>query len=152
MFINDEENGYPVGTFKLNQKIYSIVNKRHMYRFRNKCAYCDSTGFVFIKGKKFECPECHNASRIHEVYEKVIDDKEYKVKSITTFTNNKGSFEIYATDSSGCGLIIQKHYDGSNTYFTNKEEAQAACDAFNKSNAVDIQMDMYKRAEIIGYL
>lgn len=52
MFLSDiDKIGYPVGTFKLGQKIYHIENKEHRFKFHKKCEYCESTGRVLIKGK-----------------------------------------------------------------------------------------------------
>ncbi len=52
MFLdNIDKVGYPVGTFKLGQKIYYIKDKEHNFKFHKKCEYCDNTGYILIKGK-----------------------------------------------------------------------------------------------------
>ena len=59
MYFSDlDKVGYPVGTFKLGQKIYHIKDKEHRFKFHKKCKYCESTGHVLIKGKEFICPAC----------------------------------------------------------------------------------------------
>ena len=56
MWTNDIlTKGYDVGTFKLGQLVYHIKNKRHMFKYKKECEYCDNTGKVNIKGKEFIC-------------------------------------------------------------------------------------------------
>lgn len=142
-----KDRGYETGTFKLGQTIYPIHNKVHRFHFHRKCEYCDSTGSILLKGKKFNCPECCGFSDCKEVVEKVLDEPE-KVKSIMSFKNRNKQLEIYTNDSSGNGLIIQKQDDGTNNYFASKEEAQEVCDKYNKENNVYLILDEYKRQEI----
>ena len=151
MFASDiTDCGYEAGTFKLGQTIYHTTIKTHRFRFHKKCTYCDSTGRVLVKGKEFKCPNCNGDMEWKEVDEKVIDNtySPLKIASIMTFKNDKQAIEIYANDSSGYGLMIQKSRDGENNYFATKEEAQYACDEYNKSNCVYTQLDEYKRREI----
>lgn len=149
MFLsNIDKVGYPVGTFKLGQKIYSVKNKEHRFKFHKKCEYCDSTGRVLIKGTEFTCPACKGGYIYKEVIEKIVDDYDIRIGSIISLKNKKNAYECYATGSEGCGLQIHRYYDGTNTYFGTKEEAQEACDKFNKENNVDLYLDEYNRASI----
>ena len=145
--------GYPVGTFSLGQKVYKITNRVHRFHFHKKCILCDDTGFVSIKGREFKCPACNNEYIHKEVIEWIIEnDYDVQVESIISLKNRNGTYEIYTTDSNGLGLQITKKRDGTNTYFGTKEEAQAACDKFNKENNVELYLDEYKRAELKGCL
>lgn len=149
MFLSDfDKVGYPVGTFELGQKIYGIKNKKHRFKFHRKCEYCNNTGLVLIKGREFECPACRGEYTYKEVTEKIIDDYDIRVQGVVTFKNKKNTYEIYATGSEGYGLQIQKCDDGINTYFGTKEEAQAACEKFNREHNVDLYLKKYEQASI----
>lgn len=40
MYFSDlDKVRYPVGTFKLGQKIYHIMDKKHRFKFHKKCEY-----------------------------------------------------------------------------------------------------------------
>lgn len=145
---NLEKVGYPVGTFKLGQKIYHIINKTHSFNLHKKCEYCNSTGYVLIKGKEFTCPACKGEHTYKEVIEKIVDDDDIRVRSIITFQNKKNAYEYYATGSNGCGLQIRRCDDGTNVYFETMEEAQEACEKFNKEHNVDLYLEEYERANI----
>ena len=140
--------GYPVGTFKLGQKIYHIMDKKHSFKFHKKCEYCDNTGYVSIKGRKFICPACKGEYTYKEIIEKIIDDYDIKIGSIITFQNKKGFYECYAIGSEGYGLQIHKCDDGSNMYFGTKEKAEEVCKKFNKEHNVDLYLEEYARASI----
>lgn len=149
MFLSDiDKIGYPVGTFKLGQKIYHIMNKEHRFKFHKKCEYCESTGRVSIKGKEFTCPSCKGEYVYKEVIEKIIDDFDIRVRSIISLSNKKNTYEYYATDSDGYGLQIYRCDDGTNTYFGTKEEAQEVCEKFNKEHNVDLYLEEYNRVTI----
>lgn len=149
MFLsNIDKVGYQVGTFKLGQKIYSIKDKKHRFKFRKRCEYCDSTGRVSIKGKEFICPACKGEYIYKEVIEKIIDDFNIRVRSIISLSNKKNTYEYYATGSDGYGLQIHRCDDGTNTYFGTKEEAQEACEKFNKEHNIDLYLEEYNRATI----
>lgn len=149
MFFGDiDKIGYPVGTFKLGQKIYHIKNKEHRFKFHKKCEYCESTGRVLIKGENFICPACKGEYIYKEIVEKIIDDYNIRIGSIISFQNKKNVYEYYATNSEGYGLQIHRCDDGSNTYFGTKEEAQEACEKFNKEHNVDLYLEEYNRASI----
>lgn len=149
MFPNNiDKVGYPVGTFKLGQKIYHIRDKEHNFKFHKKCEYCDNTGYILIKGKKFICPACKGEYAYKKIIEKVVDDRDMRIESIITFQNKKYSYECYATGSDGCGFQIRKCDDGSNRYIGTKEEAEATCKNFNKEHQVDLYLEEYTRASI----
>ena len=108
MWTNDIlTKGYDAGTFKLGQTVYHIKNKRHMFKYKKECAYCDNTGKVNIKGQEFICPNCNCQVERKEVIEKIVDEP-VKIKSVMSFKNKQKSLEIYCSDSSGYGLIICK--------------------------------------------
>lgn len=146
MFLSDlDKIGYPVGTFKIGQKIYRIKNKEYRFRFHKKCQYCDSTGSVLIKDKEFVCPAC-KGEYIHKgIIEKVVDDYDIKIRSVISLKNRDGSYESYSTDLSGHGLQIHKCDDSSKIYFGTEKEAQEACDKFNKEHNVDLYLEEYSR-------
>lgn len=149
MFLdNIDVFGYPVGTFKIDQKVFRIIDKIHRFSFHKKCEYCDSTGIVSIKGKNFTCPACKGEYTQKEVIEKIVDDYDIKVRSIISLKNKKDTYEYYTTDASSCGLQICKSDDGSNTYFGTREEAQEVCDKFNKQHNVELYLNEYNRATI----
>lgn len=149
MYFSDlDKVGYPVGTFKLGQKIYHIKDKEHRFKFHKKCEYCESTGRVLIKGKEFTCPACKGEYIYKEIVEKIIDDYNIRIGSIISLQNKKSTYEYYATGSEGYGLQINRCDDGSNTYFGTKEEAQEACEKFNKEHNVDLYLAEYNRASI----
>ena len=117
MYFSDlDKVGYPVGTFKLGQKIYHIKDKEHRFKFHKKCEYCESTGRVLIKGKEFTCPACKGEYIYKEIIEKIIDDYNIRIGSIISLQNKKSTYEYYATNSAGYGLQINRCDDGSNTY------------------------------------
>lgn len=148
MYASDVKDcGYEAGTFKLGQSVYHVSSKIHRFRFHKNCVYCDNTGKVLVKGKEFKCPECNGSFETKEVIEKVLDDPE-KIRSVLSFKNRNLSLEIYANDSSGYGLIIQKQDDGANNYFGSKKEAQEVCDRYNKEHNVGLLLEEYKRQEI----
>ena len=149
MFLDTiDKFGYPIGTFKLGQKIYHIKNKEHRFKFHKKCEYCDSTGRVLIKGKEFTCPACKGEYIYKKIIEKIMDDFDIRIESIITFQNKKYSYECYADSPDGFGLQIRKCDDGSNIYFGTKEEAETACKKFNKEHQVDLYLEEYTRASI----
>ena len=45
-------------------------------------------------------------------------------------------------------MQIHRCDDGSNTYFGTKEEAQEACEKFNKEHNVDLYLEEYNRASV----
>lgn len=140
--------GYAEGTFKLGQKLYHIEDVTHRFWFRKKCAYCDNTGKVLIKGKEFQCPNCGGRQELKEVVERIISPTTIKVESIRVFKNKDVTLESYTNDSSGLGIIIQKQKDGSSRYFGTQEEAQLSCDEYNRKHSVYVLLDEYKRHEI----
>lgn len=146
--MNIDKYAYQVGTFKLGQKIYHIKDKEHRFKFHKRCEYCDSAGRVLIKGKKFKCPACNGEYIYKNVIEKIIDDFDIRIGSIITFRNKKNAYEYYATGSDGLGLQIQRCDGGTNTYFETKEEAQKACEKFNKEHNVDLYLEEYNRVSI----
>lgn len=149
MFLHDlGKVGYQVGTFKLGQKIYHIMDKEHRFEFHKKCEYCDNTGRVLIKGKEFTCPACKGEYIYKEVIEKIVDDFDIRVGSIISLSNKNGTYECYATGSNGSGLQIHKCDDGSNSYFGTKEETQEACEKFNKEHNVNSYLEEYNRVTI----
>ena len=149
MFLSDlDKVGYQVGTFKLGQRIYHIKDKEHRFKFHKKCEYCDNTGRVLIKDKEFTCPACKGEYIYKEVIEKIIDDFDIRVRGIISLSNEKNTYECYTTGSEGSGLQIRKSDDGTNSYFGTKEEAQEACEKFNKEHNVDLYLEEYNRASI----
>lgn len=149
MYFSDlDKVGYPVGTFKLGQKIYHIKDKEHRFKFHKKCKYCDNTGDILIEGRKFTCPACKGEYTYKEVMEKIVDDYDIRICSVITLRNKKDSYEYYTTYSDGCGLQICRCDDGTNTYFGTKEEAQETCEKFNKKHNVDLYLEEYNRASI----
>ena len=140
---NIDKLGYQVGTFKLGQKIYHIKDKEHKFKFHKRCEYCDSTGCVLIKGKKFTCPACKGEYMYKEVIEKIVDDSDIKIRSIITLRNKNNTYEYYTTNPDSLGLQIQRCADSINTYFETKEEAQEACEKFNKEHNVDLYLEEY---------
>lgn len=144
-----EDKGYPVGTFKLGQRLWSISSKQYRFYFDKECMYCDNTGYIKVKDTKFICPSCKNKKDTKIVKETVLDDmlntKEMlTVRSITRFINNKGECETYSSSSSGNGLIIQKDIYGNNYFFASKELAQEACDKINEKNNVKELLTKYR--------
>ena len=139
--------GYEAGTFKLGQTIYPISNKIYRFRFHKKCAYCDNTGKILVKGKEFKCPECNGSFETKEIIEKILSKPE-KIKSVISFKNRNKSLEIYTNDSSGYGLKIKKQEDKTNTYFGSKEEAQDVCDRYNKEHNIDLLLEEYSRQKV----
>ena len=50
MWTNDIlTKGYDAGTFKLGQTVYHIKNKRHMFKYKKECAYCDNKVDILIE-------------------------------------------------------------------------------------------------------
>lgn len=137
------EYGYEKGHFKLGQTVYFVGDKTYRFSLRKKCAYCDSSGYVLIKGKEFKCPNCNGAYESKEVIERVVDRK-YKIKSVLTFDNGDKSFEIYANNDNGLGIMIQRGRDGVNRYFGSEEEAQRDCDKYNEENGVYALLNKYR--------
>ena len=99
-------------------------------------------GKVLINGKEFTCPNCNAATITKEVIERVVGDS-IKIKSIINFKNRNKSVEIYASDSSGYGWIIQKQDDGSNRFFGSREEAEDDCKKYNALNGVQRLIEDY---------
>lgn len=148
MYASDiKDRGYEIGTFKLGQTVYHVVDKTHRFKFHKKCVFCDNTGKILVKGKEFKCPKCGGSFKTKEIVEKVMGEPE-KIRSVITFKNRDTSLEIYTNDSSGFGVMIQKHDDGTNTYFGSEKEAQDICDRYNKEHNVDLILEEYKRQEI----
>lgn len=141
--------GYEEGHFKLGQTVYHIVDKIHRFSFHKHCTYCENSGKVIIKDKEFKCPSCNGVLEHKQVIEMVLDDRKNKIESIKTFKNKNESFETYATDSNGCGILIQKCRDGFNRYFHSEEEAQAVCDEYNRKNNVYVLLNEYQRRKSI---
>ena len=147
MWTNDIlTKGYDTGTFKLGQSVYHIKNKRHMFKYKKECAYCDNTGKVNIKGQEFICPNCNCQVERKEVIEKIVDEP-VKIKSVINNKNKQKSLEIYCSDSSGYGLIICKQDNGDNMFFASQEDAQKVCDKINTDNKVYILIEKYNRLE-----
>ena len=94
MWANDIlTKGYDAGTFKLGQTVYHIKNKRHMFKYKKECEYCDNTGKINIKGKEFICPNCNCQVECKEVIEKIVDEE---IIITTSLQNNKTpTIEIY---------------------------------------------------------
>lgn len=136
------EYGYEEGHFKLGQTVYFVGDKIHRFSLRKKCVYCNSSGYVLIKGIEFKCPNCNGAHESKEVIERVVDQA-LKIESVLTFKNKKKSFEIYSTGDNGLGIMIQRGRDGYNRYFGSKEEAQKECDKYNEKNGVYVLLNKY---------
>lgn len=143
-----ERLGYPVGTFQLGQQVYRKKIQTHRFWIRKKCDLCGSSGKVQIKNGTYTCPVCQGKQEMYAVDEWIPDDTKVIVKSIATFTNQHGSFQIYASDSSGCGYLIQKNDDGSNQYYSSIEKVQAVCDEYNKKHYVYAKLEEYERIQI----
>lgn len=149
MYYANEDKGYPVGTFKLRQRLWTISSKQYRFYFNKECMYCDSTGYIKVKDAKFICPCCKNKKDTKIVKETVLNDmlntKEMlTVRSITRFINEKRAYEIYSTSPSGVGLMIQRNEDGNNYFFASKELAQEACDKINEKNNVKELLTKYR--------
>lgn len=138
----DEDKAYKSGTFKLGQEVYSTKDITHRFRFHKECNYCDNTGKVLIKGKEFTCPNCNAETITKEVIERAVGDST-KIRSIIAFKNRNKSVEIYTTDSSGYGWIIQKQDDGSNRFFGSIEEAEDNCKKYNALNGIQHLIEDY---------
>lgn len=147
MYPSDKNLWYDAGTFKIGQSIYPIENISHRFQFHKKCTYCDNTGKILIKGKMFKCPNCNGSLEVKEIIEKVVGEP-IKIKSVTRFTNNNKSVEVYSSGSSGYGWILCKKDNGGIIHFASREEAQAVCDEYNSKNNVYLLLDEYKRQEI----
>lgn len=133
------ERGYPVGTFKLGQKVWHVTERTHLFHIKEPCVFCDDTGFVLIKGHAFTCPACHNQVKSVIVKERFVDDNftmMNKINSVITIANDKENREIYGTEPNGGGFIIQMGADGGNWYFASLEEAEQACAEYNEKHAV----------------
>ena len=138
----DEDKAYKSGTFKLGQEVYHTKDITHRFRFHKECNYCDSTGKVIIKGKEFTCPNCNAETITKEVIERAVGDST-KIRSIIAFKNRNKSVEIYTSDSSGCGWIIQKQDDRSNRFFGSIEEAEDDCKKYNALNGIQHLIEDY---------
>lgn len=153
MFIEDiSKEGFEPGTYKLGQKLWATELKTHRFHIKNNCGFCGGAGTIVVEGinktaKAVECPICHGKTKTIEVKEMVIDDMDHTVRSIFNFTNANGSYEVYMTNKAGLGLCIQKSSTGENNYYTSKKEAQAVCDAYNKTNHVYEKIAEYEMAE-----
>lgn len=145
MFVSDiTDYGYEAGHFKIGQSVYHIQDKKHDFRFRKSCKYCESSGYIELKGKEFKCPNCNAEYYYKRVIEKSVDEEQIKIKSVLSFKNKEENLEIYTNDKTGYGLIIRKQDDGIDTYFGSKEEAQAACDKYNQENSVHPLLNEYR--------
>ena len=148
MWTDVRDHGFPIGTFKLNQKIYRVRDETHRFRFHKKCDVCGTTGKVMIYGRYFQCPQCHGASEIIEVIERKVEDLPYKIKSVNTFVNDKIGREMYTDDSTGMGVLIYHDVKNPLRWYATKEEAQAACDQYNQENHIAILLEEYTKRKL----
>lgn len=144
----DKDKAYEAGTFILDQKVYHIYGKEHIFRFHVDCECCDNTGSVLIKGRKYKCPNCNGNLQTKKIIEKVVSDNPDKIKCVLSLKNNKESLEIYTTGSDGVGVIICKQNDCSNTYFGSKQEAQDICDKYNREHNVYNLIEKYVKLAV----
>lgn len=142
----DFTNAYDAGTFKLGQKLYHVADKKHIFHVKLKCDCCDSTGVVTIKGQKYKCPVCRGSIRSVMVMEKVVVGITYTVKGIYSYTNKKGTTEIYDVYGDGVNHIVKNKE--SCDFYTSREEAQKVCDEYNSSNGVYDLIEQYAALDV----
>lgn len=134
LYISDfEKQGYPVGTFKMGQRIYCIENKEHYVLFHKECKYCNSTGYVLIKNDKFICPACKGEYTGETTVEKIVKDYA-TVQTVISMNDGIKKYEIYTTQPNGRGMPIFKFKNAENIYFPTREKAQTVCDKYNKKH------------------
>lgn len=149
IFSSDFEKGFPVGTFDIGDRYYYTRLKTHRFHIKKECPYCNKTGNIEYKGAIFPCPKCHGNKDYIEVKEKIVvnsHDDENVIRSKIIMTNRNESREIYYTDNF-IGIVICRLDNGENNYFKDKEEAQAACDIWNKENSVKERLEKYSVME-----
>jgi predicted RNA-binding Zn-ribbon protein involved in translation (DUF1610 family) len=102
-----------------------------------ECDLCDSTGFVIVKGKDVEyiCPQCFGDKQYKKLGKEMTICKTGKIGKICV-----EQYDSQYKNTSGTKYMIDKTGVGSGTVwreeelFASEEEAQRACDEFNKNN------------------
>ena len=140
----DIDRMYDSGTFVLGQNLYLAEIKHNIIRYKEPCDICDSTGYVILKGIRFDCPKCHNRIGMKDIHKMRVADNTVEVKSIVKAFNKNCELETYFTDKGFAGLVIQKQEDGDSHYFSTEEEAQAYCDRWNLEHHVKRELEKYE--------
>lgn len=145
---DDFKWGFPIGTFEIDDIVFCVNYKTHLFNIKKECTYCNKNGTIEYKGSIFECPNCKGKTQNIIIKEKIIKDS-YKIKSKVTMTNTKDSKEIYYTESNFLGVeILNREEEGFASFHKTKEEAQKVCDKWNEINETYKKLKLYS-SEVI---
>lgn len=117
-----------IGGMEIKTK-YSIKDLLYIIeeeKYETECVYCNGTGVVKIKGKKFDCPNCDGKGKTETAVKWIVGDAQYP---------DRISIEVEEGEKPRISYVFKcgdfpRYYDESDC-FPSRAKAQAECNRRN---------------------